>query len=67
MCQASTIWKICRGYTVQKAHGLLWHGGKLWAFGEYYFHKNDVVGKEKDIELKQDGKQIPLPKVKCRY
>lgn len=53
-------------YTVQKAHGVLWHGSKLWAIGEDYLHKYDVVGKGKDIELQRDGKPIPLPKVKGR-
>ncbi|KAJ5695561.1 hypothetical protein N7536_005973 [Penicillium majusculum] len=59
--------KKSHGYTVQKAHGLLWHGGKLGVFGEYYFHKYDVVGRGENIELKRGGKPIPLPKVKCKY
>jgi hypothetical protein len=53
-------------YTVRKAHGVLWHGGKLWAIGEKYLYKYDVVGKGKDIELKSDGKPISLPKVPGR-
>lgn len=67
----STIWgniKKGHSYTVQRAHRLLWHGGwKSWTFGEYYFHKYDVVGKWKDLELKRGGNPIPFPNMKCRY
>ncbi|KAJ6184986.1 hypothetical protein N7519_006287 [Penicillium mononematosum] len=53
-------------YTVRKAHGVLWHGGKVWAIGEKYLDKYDVVGKGKDIELKSDAKPISLSKVPGR-
>lgn len=53
-------------YPLTKAHGVLWHSGKLWATGEDYLYKFDVVGKGKDIKLVLDGKKISLPKVSGR-
>lgn len=53
-------------YDLSKAHGVLWHDGKLWATGEDYLYKFDVVGKGKSIKLELDGKKIPLPKVSGR-
>ncbi|OQE20583.1 hypothetical protein PENSTE_c013G06264 [Penicillium steckii] len=54
-------------YTLSKAHGVLWHSGKLWAVGEKLLYKFDVVGKGKDIKLVKDGKAIPLPVVPGRH
>ncbi|KAJ5103094.1 hypothetical protein N7532_003623 [Penicillium argentinense] len=53
-------------YSISKAHGVLWHSEKLWAIGEDYLYKFDVVGKGKDIKLERDGSPIALPKVPHR-
>lgn len=60
--------KIKKGheYSIPKAHGVLWHSGKLWATGQDYLYKFDVVGKGKNIKLVMDGDEIELPKVANR-
>lgn len=53
-------------YEIPKAHGVLWHSGKLWVTGEDFLYKFDVVGKGKSIKLVMDGEKIALPKVSGR-